>query len=59
MNAIDLIQNTTEKPAINKNPNGKRELVYEYYGVTADGFKFTVHLKEEAGRLYFISAFPD
>jgi hypothetical protein len=59
MCAVDLIRNTTEKPVIDRNPNGKRELVYEYYGITADGFKFAVHLKEEAGRLYFMSAFPE
>jgi hypothetical protein len=58
-NAIDLIQNTREKPVVSKNPNGKRELVYEYYGITIDNFRFAVHLKEENNRLYFMSVFPE
>ncbi|MDR1032593.1 MAG: hypothetical protein LBL84_01115 [Candidatus Nomurabacteria bacterium] len=57
-NALDLIRNTTDKPALKKNPNGKRELVYEYHGITSDGFEFVVHIKEEAKRLYFMSVFP-
>jgi len=45
--AIDLIKNSRNVPAERLNPNGNRERVFRFYGLTKDSEEFWVQIKEE------------
>jgi hypothetical protein len=58
--AIDLIQNTRVDPESKDNPNKSSEILHRFYGVTPDGEKFCVQIKEDkrTGEKFFLSVFP-
>jgi hypothetical protein len=57
--AFNLLKNSTQAPIAKPNPNGKKETVYRFGGVTKDGDLFYVQVKENSkGRKDFMSAFP-
>ncbi|MCL5410824.1 MAG: hypothetical protein M1324_03135 [Patescibacteria group bacterium] len=59
--AIELIENSKNKPTSKKNPNNKNEILHRFGGVTLTGELFYVQIKENAKtkRRDFISVFPE
>lgn len=59
--AIDLIENSKNKPTIKPNPNNKNELLYRFGGVTKEGELFYVQIKEnlKTKRKDFMSVFSE
>ena len=59
--AIDLIENSKNKPTSKPNPNNKNELLHRFGGVTRAGELFYVQIKEnnKNKRKDFISVFPE
>lgn len=56
--AIDLIENSRAEPTTRKNPNGRKETVYRFAGVSKEGELFYVQIKQDArGQKFFMSAF--
>lgn len=55
--ALDLVKNSKFKPEVSINPNNKSETFYRFEGITANGVKFYVQIKQSK-RKYFISVFP-
>jgi hypothetical protein len=58
--AVELIKNSTFKPASKENPNNKDEIIHRFAGLTADNELFFVQIKEEkrTGKKWLISTFP-
>lgn len=58
--AIDLIQNSHFKPNSTKNPNQSSEMLYRFYGTTANDELFCVQIKEKmkTKQKFLISVFP-
>lgn len=58
--AIDVIENSTQKPQVKRNPNAPHEYLYRFAGKTPDGEYFYVQIKEnrKKKRKYFMSVFP-
>jgi hypothetical protein len=59
--AIELLRHTSFPPETKPNPNGRNEIVHRFGGITSDGQKFYVQVKQElrSGKKYFMSAFPE
>jgi len=59
--AIELLRHTTYPPETKPNPNGRNEIVHRFGGITPEGQKFYVQVKQElrSGRKSFMSAFPE
>ncbi|MCL5407287.1 MAG: hypothetical protein M1429_02215 [Patescibacteria group bacterium] len=59
--ALDLIKNSTCKSTIKENPNKRSELLYRFMGITQQGEKFYVQIKENkiSGRKDLISIVPE
>lgn len=58
--AIDLIRHTLRDPEIKQKIDKRSELLYRFTGMTGDGKKFYVQIKEDkrTGRKDFLSVFP-
>lgn len=62
--AIELIENSRFAPISKKNPNNSSEMLYRFYGVTADNELFCVQIKENIKKdktkkqKFLISTFP-
>lgn len=58
--ALELIRHSQNKPNITENPNRKGELFYRFFGITDDGYRFCVQIKEakRKGRKELMSIFP-
>lgn len=58
--AIDLIQQSRQKPSIKENPNNKKEILYRFFGRTKSGEYFCVQIKEQINQThkYLMSVFP-
>ena len=58
--AIELIKNSKINPESREDSNKKSEILHRFYGVTADGEKFCVQIKENkrTSEKYLISVFP-
>lgn len=59
--AIELITQTKFNPETKDNPNDSSEILHRFCGVTKDGWKFFVQVKEDkrTNRKWFISVFPE
>lgn len=59
--AIELIENSKQKPTSKANPNKKSEILHRFGGITPSGELFYVQIKENirTKRKDFISAFPE
>jgi hypothetical protein len=59
--AVELLRHTTFDPETKPNPNGRNEIVHRFAGLTVDGEKFYVQVKQEirSGKKYFMSVFPE
>jgi hypothetical protein len=59
--AIELLRHTMFDPETKPNPNGRNEIVHRFAGITTDGEKFYVQVKQEirSGKKYFMSVFPE
>ena len=59
--AVDLIENSRNKPTSKTNPNDKREIIHRFGGVTVEGELFYVQIKEnvKTQRKDFMSVFPE
>lgn len=57
--AIELLRHSKLEPTIKLNPN-KREVLYRFQGVTADGESFIVQVKQDlrTSNKHFMSVFP-
>lgn len=58
--AIELIRNSKLTPNTSQNPNNNDELLHRFDGITSNGVKFSVQIKEnkKTNRKEFISCFP-
>ncbi len=58
--AIDLLKYSRINPNIIENPNKQSEIFYRFIGMTRNGQKFAVQVKENRKKLrkYFMSVFP-
>ncbi len=58
--ALELIQNSSFKPNSIKDPNKSTEMLYRFYGITADNELFCVQIKENLKKKqkFLISVFP-
>jgi len=59
--AIELIENSKQKPTSKPNPNKKNEILHRFGGITSMGELFYVQIKEKVKtkRRDFISVFPE
>lgn len=59
--AVELIENSRQKPTSKPNPNKKSEILHRFGGVTPSGELFYVQIKENirTKRKDFISVFPE
>ena len=59
--AVDSIRHSRHDPVSMQNPNRAREVLHRFSGVTRDGKRFIVQIKEDkrTKRLQFMSCFPD
>jgi len=59
--AIDLIENSRNKPSSKANPNNKNELLHRFGGLVSSGELFYVQIKEniKTSRKDFMSVFPE
>lgn len=59
--ALELIRHTRIDPQVRMNPNKPKELLYRFHGITANGKKFSVHIKEGLARhqKILISVYPE
>ena len=59
--AIELIENSRQKPTAKLNPNKRKEKLHRFGGTTPAGELFYVQIKEniKTKRLDFISVFPE
>ncbi len=57
---LELIQKSTFIPTSKENPNKKTEILHRFAGITPNGKKFYVQIKEEksTGKKFLISIFP-
>jgi hypothetical protein len=58
--AIELIQHSRFAPITKRNPNNPTEILYRFYGITADNELFCVQIKEDEKKKqkFLISVFP-
>lgn len=58
--AIDLLRGSNLPPIIKQTPNQTNEICYRFYGISKNGKKFCVQIKENkrTGRKDFMSVFP-
>lgn len=58
--AIELLQNSRFKPNSTKDPNKPNEMLYRFYGTSADDELFCVQIKENLKKkqMFLISVFP-
>lgn len=58
--ALELIKNSRYSPNVTKDPNVPNEMLYRFYGSTADNELFCVQIKENVKRKqkFLISVFP-
>lgn len=58
--ALELIQNSSFKPNSTKDPNKSTEMLYRFYGITANNELFCVQIKENLKKKqkFLISVFP-
>lgn len=59
--AIELIEKSRFEPQSKENPNKKGEILHRFAGVTKNGDRFYVQIKEEkaSGKKFLISFFPE
>ena len=59
--AIDLLKHSYHVPITKENPNKKNEILHRFKGVTKNGERFCVQVKEikKNNKKYLISCFPD
>jgi hypothetical protein len=58
--ALDLIRNSPLSPVSFQNPDNSDEVLHRFYGISKDGQKFAVQVKDnkKTGRKDFLSVFP-
>ncbi len=58
--ALELIKNSRYNPNITKNPNAPNEVLYRFYGASAENELFCVQIKENLKKKqkFLISVFP-